>query len=533
MKQLITIVAAAVVSISATAQSLEEGIKMYRYERYASAKKILAPLSATDAQANYYYGLSELALGNVDAAKNAFVKYPEDYANISGTVRVKFATEGEAAGMQAANALADMGKKKDFMQKRYAADAVNYSAGGNKQQAVDWYNEVLEKMSTPELLVEAGDAYLQISSGGGQAMTNFEKAVEKDPNNSLAYSRMGKLMYNAKNYERALEHWQKAQEVDPTNPLPYYDMANAYTYVGKYDVAKQNMEKYLQYSDKSNEDMARYVEILYLSKDYKGAIAKIDELKEKGFEKVSFYGIAAFSYLEDKDSTSAQKALENARIYFAKQKAEKIFPQDYLKLGQIYARNNMGDSANIAFNKALEKETPENKIAIYRDIAEGARGNRDWINAGSWYEKIYADFADKATANDYFWGGYSYYLGSNTKGIDTVATLNKADTIYGSMIAKFPEQPSAYYWRGRVNAALDPEGKECLATPYFTQWLEMDVEGQKKSDRDLQFAYQYLTACSYHKEDTVGAKTYAEKVLEIDANNAFAKQVLDFISKKS
>ena len=316
MKQFITIVAAVAMTISATAQSLEEGIKMYRYERYASAKKILAPLSATDAQANYYYGLSELALGNTEAAKNAFVKYPEDYANISGTVRVKFATEGEAAGMQAANALAEMGKKKDFMQKRYAADAVNYSNGGNKQQAVDWYNEVLEKMSTPELLVEAGDAYLQLSSGGGQAMTNFEKAVEKDPNNSLAYSRMGKLMYNAKNYERALEHWQKAQEVDPTNPLPYYDMANAYTYVGKYDVAKQNMEKYLQYSDKSNEDMARYVEILYLSKDYKGAIAEIDELKAKGFEKVSFYGIAAFSFLEDNDSTSALKALEIERVYF-------------------------------------------------------------------------------------------------------------------------------------------------------------------------------------------------------------------------
>ena len=105
MKQLIVTIAAATMAFTATAQSLEEGMKMYRYERYASAKKILQPLAATDAMANYYYGLAELELGNADAAMNAFVKYPEDYANISGTVRVKFAVEGEAAGMQAAQAL--------------------------------------------------------------------------------------------------------------------------------------------------------------------------------------------------------------------------------------------------------------------------------------------------------------------------------------------------------------------------------------------------------------------------------------------
>src|SRR5690606_16936649 len=125
---------------------------------------------------------------------------------------------------------------------------------------------VLEKMVTPELLVAVGDAYLQIPSGGGQAMTHYEKAVEKDPNNSLAYSRMGKLMYRARNYDRALEHWKKAQEVDPTNPLPYRDMADAYTYVGKYELAKENMEKYLQYSDKSMADQYRYAEILYQAK---------------------------------------------------------------------------------------------------------------------------------------------------------------------------------------------------------------------------------------------------------------------------
>lgn len=532
MKQLIVTLVAAVFVINASAQSLEEGMKMYRYERYASAKKILQPLAATDMQANYFYGLSELGLGNTDAAMQAFVKYPEDYANIGGTVRVKFATQGEVAGMQAAKALADMGKKKEWIQKRYAADAITYSKGGDKQLAVEWYTEVLEKMVTPELLISTGDAYLGLTSGGGQAMTHFEKAIEKDPKNSLAYSRIGKLMYNAKNYEVALDNWKKAQEADPTNPLPYYDMANAYTYVGKYETAKENIEKYMQYSDKSVEDRIRYVEILFLAKDFPTAIKKVNELKESGVNRPNFFGILGYAYLEDKDSISGVKSLENLRTYFAKQDAKKLYTLDYLTLGRSYLRNNMGDSANIAFNKALTMDSSDNKISTYRDIAESFRTLKSWKNAGIWYEKIYKDYSDKATPTDYFWGGYSYYLSANSPDVDTAALLQKADTIYGSMIAKFPDQPSGYYWRARVNASIDNEGKEGLAKPYFEQWLNLDVDGAKKSDKDLQYAYQYLTAYYYYQEDAENTIKYADLVLGIDADNPFATQIKELMQKK-
>lgn len=534
MKQILVTIAAAALTITATAQSLEEGIKMYRYERYASAKRILQPLATTDATANYYYGLAELELGNADAAMNAFVKYPMDYANISGTVRVKFAKEGEASGMQAANALAALAKKKEFMQKKYAADAITYSTGGDKQQAVNWYNEVLEKMVTPELLVSVGDAYLQIPSGGGQAMTSFEKAIEKDPKNSLAYSRIGKLMYNAKNYEVALNNWEKAQQADPTNPLPYYDMAMAYAYVGKFDKAKEMMEKYMQYSDKSDDDVVRYAEILYLSKDYKGAIEKINELKSKGIVKTNFYGILGFSYAEDKDSTAGAQALENLRIYFAKQDPKKLTPEAYLKLGQVYARNGLGDSANIAFNKALEKETPENKVNIYRDIAEGFRLKRDWVNGAQWYEKLVADFTDKASANDYYWGGICYYYSaSNSKNVDANTQINKGLELFNKMIEKYPDQQIGYYWRARCYAALDPEGEKGLAVADFEKWLTMDTAAAQKADKLIPFAYQYLTAAYYHKEDKVNATKYADLVLSIDPNNEFAKQVKDFLKKKA
>ena len=48
MKQPIVIMAALAFGFQAQAQSLEDGVKMYKYERYESAKKILTPLAASN-----------------------------------------------------------------------------------------------------------------------------------------------------------------------------------------------------------------------------------------------------------------------------------------------------------------------------------------------------------------------------------------------------------------------------------------------------------------------------------------------------
>ena len=95
MKQPIVIMAAMSLAIGVRAQSVDEGIKMYNYERYQSAKKILGPLAGTNPLANYYLGLSELQMGNKDVAKAIFMKQPDNNPNASGLARVSF-VEGNA-----------------------------------------------------------------------------------------------------------------------------------------------------------------------------------------------------------------------------------------------------------------------------------------------------------------------------------------------------------------------------------------------------------------------------------------------------
>src|SRR5437016_4960533 len=123
-------------SFATGAQTLQDGIKMYNYHKYQSAERILTPLAATDAVANYYLGLTYLEEGKVDAAQGLFAKFPEDPANISGTARVAFAKKENAKGAQIAKDLAAKSKKKEWIQEKYAADAITYSTGTDYQQAV-------------------------------------------------------------------------------------------------------------------------------------------------------------------------------------------------------------------------------------------------------------------------------------------------------------------------------------------------------------------------------------------------------------
>ena len=517
MKHPIVIVAVTTLSLGVQAQSLEEGVKMYKYERYQSAKNILTPLAANNPTANYYLGLSELALENTNEARTVFSKYPDDAANMSGLARLAFAANNPAEGTRIAQAIASKAGKKAWEPLKYAADAVNYSDGGNKQQAIDWYKESLKRNDNFDTRIALGDAYQKIQGGGGEAMNNYEHVTGKDPKNSLAYSRIGALWYAAKNYELALASYQKAKDADPTNPIPYRDLANAYFWVNKFDLALQNIQQYLELSDKSVEDQIQYMNILYLAKKYPEAIQKAQELINAGNAKPNFYGIIGYSQLETKDY---KNALENTRIYFSRQDPKKLMPLDYLKFGRIYLANEMSDSADFYFTKALAADTASNKAETYRMIAESFKEAKDYAKSAQWYEKLVTAYPN-SQALDYFWRGAMYYYAKD---------YPKAATAFEAMETKYPDQPSATYWRGRVAAATDEKAESGVGVKPYQTWLEKVGPNYEKKN-DLMQAYQYLALYFYNQGDKENTKLFMDKIEGIDPANGFLKQLKDLVNK--
>jgi len=511
MKHPIVIMATVMLSYQAQAQSLEDGVKMYQYERYETAKSMLAPVAASNTTANYYLGLSELALEHTNEASTIFSKYPEDNANMVGLARVAFLSGNVPEGTRLVNIVAAKAKKKEWEPLKLAADAITYTRGGDIRQAINWYEEALKRNDNAETRIALGDAYKQLPEGGGKAMSSYETVTAKDPNNSLAYSRIGALWYAAKNYTLALENYNKAKEADPSNPLPYRDLANAYFWTGKYDIAKQNIEKYLELSDKSTQDLITYANILYLSKDYDNAVKTIQDLINKGISKPGLYGILGFSQFELKDYTNA---LTNVRTYFSQQDAAKITPYDMIQYGKILAASSMADSANHYFNLAINKDTAADKSETYRQIAEGFKTGKEYAKSAEWYDKLIKANPNTA-AIDYFWRGAMYYYAKD---------YNNGAKAFEEMETKYPDQPSATYWRGRIAAAIDEEGKTCEAAPLYTKWLDM-VGPEYDKKNDLMYAYQYLALCAYNKGDKTMMQQYMEKIRAIEPENSFLKQL--------
>jgi tetratricopeptide (TPR) repeat protein len=516
----------AALSFSAVAQSQEEGIKMVNYERYKSAQSTLGPLAASNPLANYYLGLAQLGAGDNAAALATFQKFPEDPANKAGMARIAFMNKDATRGMQLATEVANSAKKKEWQQLVWAADAINYG-GGDAQAAINYYKEAIKRGGdNVGVRIGLGDAFLRVNGGGGEAMNNYENAVAKDAKNSLGYSRIGKLWYDARNFNDALTNWEKAKSADPNNPLPYRDLSDAYFRVNKYDLAKQNIEKYYELSDKDCDDRISYANILFLAKDYDSAIAKMQEVITTCGDKPYMYRVLGRAYYEQKQYDNA---LQNMRTFFIKQAAHPdrtgISPDDYLYMGRIFLAQKAADSADFYITKALAADTSSNKHQTYIDIAESYKSmatEAGYKKAAEYYQKA-SQSGDKANATDYFYSGYYFYRINNYK--DAAAAFEQMET-------KYPDQPSATYWRARVAAAEDNEGKTGAAVPFFQKWLTTpETDRYKRKPEDLNVAYQYLAIVAYNKGDKAAMKENIEKIKAIDPNNALAKQLEGLMNK--
>jgi tetratricopeptide (TPR) repeat protein len=512
----VMIIAAVAFSINAGAQqTAQDGIKMYNYKKFQSAERILEPLAATDARANYYLGLTYLEEGKTDKALGAFSKFPEDPANISGTAQVAFAQKDYTKGMKILNDLAAKSKKKEWVQEKYAADAITYSQGTDYHQAVTWYKDALTKADEVETHINLGDAYRKISGGGGDAMSNYETATEKDPKNSLGFTRIGDLWYEAHNYESALMNYDKAKNADNVNPLPYLALGNAYTFSGKYKIALENYQQYYNLSDKTLADKLIFARAQFRAQSFCDAAKFAQDLMNDpglmGNDKTEVIGVLGFSQAHCGDSL---EALKNMRTYFRIKDPAKITPTDYIEFGKLFLKLEMFDSAGYYYTKGIEGDTARNKTDIYRTIAEAFRLKKDFCKSADWYDKIIKSNPETQPL-DYFWRGYMYYYCKD---------LNKSVKSFEEFEAKYPDEPSAMYWHARALAYVDSEASTCVASPYFIKWLEkVGPDYQKKND--MKIAYEYLLLCAYNKKDKENMKVYMDKIRAIDPADTVLKQV--------
>ena len=82
-----------------------------------------------------------------------------------------------------------------------------------------------------------------------QAVTEFNKAIELDPEYAMAYNNRGNAYWNRGNFDRAIADYDKAIELDPEYAEAYGNRGFVYYLKGELTKAISDLEKCLELSD--------------------------------------------------------------------------------------------------------------------------------------------------------------------------------------------------------------------------------------------------------------------------------------------
>ena len=440
-------------------------------------------------------------------------------------------------------------------------DAISKVIKANPEAAKDQVKDVYKKnKKNAEVLVGIGRAYFEAKdTANAKIYANY--AIKANKNYGAGYILLGDIEVVKDEGGPAAGWYQQAIYFDPKNPDGYFKYANIYRGRSPEEAVSKLNELRAQRPDIAVDALA--ARILYSSNrleqslDYYDKVtdkSKLEDLditnyateawmlqkREKSLE-MARYGLSknarkaawnrlVFYNLTDMGQT--EEALKYADALFNASDSAKISGFDYTYYGTALKNAKQYDKAIEMLKKALaeNKDNADLLNSNKKSLSDAYLAMEDFDNATLYYEE-YLKNVQKTTASDMA-GLATIYTNMAAKltGDQKIDALKKADAVYAQLGEKFPENIDfANFMRARVNSNLDPETKEGLAKPFY-EAIVHSLAG--KSDRDradnarLSEAYRYLGYYYLLKDDKATADGYWNKVLEIDPNNATAKQAL-------
>jgi tetratricopeptide (TPR) repeat protein len=507
---------------AATAQDVSKAQRAIELGRYNEARAILRPGSSPETafELGRLYQMRDMP----DSAAYFFNKAAGSTPFGQVAAGRALLAKGQLAPAEAQfDAAAKATKNKDTKVLTMIAQAYGEAdvKEAGKSQTYLTAAQTAFKKDDPALMVARGDIYLHSDTGGGEAMTSFDRAIAANPSYAQAYYKKGVLDVRARNYNAAREALNKAVELDPSYAPAYRELADMYYYAGQYDLALQNIKKYTDLAERSPATDAQYASFLYLTKKYPEALAEVNKVLTADPNNLTMNRLKAYSLYETGDFAGALAAMDT---YMKIAPAEKIIPEDYSYLGRIQARAGKPAEGIATINKAIASTTdPAKKADLQNDLATAYMTNKDYSKAIGVYRQKLASGGD---LTDQFRLAVAY--GNNKQ-------YAQADSVYGIINTAKPTYAPAVLARAKVNAARDADGKQGLAKPFYEKYIELSkAEGadQAKFKEGLVAAYGYLGVYNYQKGDKTTALSNFEQVLTLDPTNEGAKNNIEVLKAK-
>ena len=548
MKMRVSLVAVALVLGKMTfAQGVEDGKRFLYYERYQSAKDAFQKAlgaKPNDGEITFWLGQAELGLKDSAGAKDLYQKIA---ANTNDPWALICAAELELKTGKNADArnhfetAISLTKGKDAGILSAVATVNVVVVQGDANYAIEKLNQAIErekKHVEAALYVGLGDAYAKLIDGGN-AVTNYNNALQADPKYAAAHYKIGLIYETQRNPTQYVPEYEAAIAADPNFAPAYYRLYVHY-YSRDVEKSKDYLTQYTAHADPGPLVDQANVDILFASQHFKEAIDKSKALLPATPDafKPHYYKLMAYSDDSLRDYSDAKT---NIDTYFA-HPDDSLTAKNYQEGAHIYYKGGFSTDSVFSFLKrAIAIDTLEaNKDAYVQYAAALSDSLGDPIQKAYWVGQIY--LMDKQpNPNDlYNWGNQLFTSADAIRAKDSAAKglsdpiYIRADSVFGVYIDKFPDYSVyGYYWRARANWALDTGLDKGLAVPYFEKMIAAASASKDSTtfEQQVRVGIQYLIQYYLKKKDYKSVLDYVNKYLGHDPANETYKHLKDTLDK--
>jgi len=509
------------------AQTLQEGINHLNADRFKSAIAVFEKLIATNPnniEAIYWLGQTYFDDDNNAAGRQLYEKTLQSNGNAPlilvglGHADLLDKKTNEARQRFEAALTATRGKKGDDPVILYAIGRANVDAkAGDVAYAIEKLEAAAAKdPKNAELFVQLGNAYRKAKpgEGGGQAYTNYNKALELNPSYAVADIRLAKLFETQKNWELVLKYLNEAVGRDAKFAPAYYELFFYYFLRQKYPEAEAQLQKYITVTDDQVANDYLYAQMCWGKKDFDCAITKATNVITAmgASTKPKVYKLLAYSYLDKKDYANAKKY---ADMYFAKEKPEQVIALDYkLKADIISQTGSTPDEVYATYMQGAAMDTVlTSKIDFLKQGAEYFKTKGDSISRNTEGDIRLAIIKLKPNPGqrDFFDAGFAFYQGKN---------YTRADSIFAFYSQKWPDEIFGWQMEFSIKRAMDTSMALGLAVPPAIKYLEILERDTVKNRSTILTTAGYLAGYYANvAKDKTKALVYLRRMQSLDPTN--------------
>lgn len=521
------------------AQTIQEGINHLYADRFKTAVSVFEKLLAANPnniEATYWLGQTYLDMDENEKAAQLYTRGLAASANapllLAGSGHVDLLNKKlHEAKQKFENALTmSRGKKGDDPAILNAVGRANVDAKeGDLAYAIQKLEAAVQREpGNADNYLQLGNAYRKArpGEGGGQAYTNYKKALDVNPGYVVAYVRLAKLFEAQKNWELVLSNLNEAVAKDPNFTLGYYELFYYNFFRQRFPEAEEFLKKYINSKSGENDiqDQYLYAQLCWAKKDFNCAITKAEGVvTAMGMHtKPKVLKLLADAYAQKGDSINAKKYVDQ---YFAKEKQEDFIGFDYALKADIYSK--FPGQEDVVYNSYLEgvkiDTVLDNKVDILKKAAEFFRKSGERVKEGDMMVKL-LEIKPKPSINDLFDAGRAYYFGKQ---------YLKSREIFTQFVQKYPEEIYGYEWTFNNSKLIDSTKKDSIAVPDALKLLEFSQKDTEKYKKQFISAASFL-AIYYANDakDKAKAIEYLKKWQEADTANADAIQKnIDILQK--